>query len=1249
MVQLGDNSWVGSLLCFADELVLGRARVEESGRLAVSSISREDHRKLPTAVLEELSVTVRSEAYRIQRSGKGAKADRGWLRADQNQPSDAPEHWLRVFYHVFEKFPVRSLIDSAMDPEPSCPLQIGVVFTDGQDEAFEADAARVCKAYFNNLMEDLRRLNKPLAGLDLASTLSCQGLAETRGFMKKSTGKSYFLNHLTGTTFAISGSRCTDGAWMSLRFLSTDTLLVVLDFEGLGSFERSEQEDIFLSVLNASVSMFTVFRMESRFDKDIDGLFSRFQKGVQLIKNDARLFRGLLFMSVKDVNMNDRQGVVDELATKLNAIFDSSREHNFLTEMYAGQVEINCTPPFGTREYYQSMENDAAKRLLEIVSPIEGAGGGFSTGKAFLDCLRIVLAKISILDWTSMDKSTQKLVVSNVKQKLPGILRTGCHVPQSLVAEPTISPQMKEVVLQVGSQKKVFVSFEEVCQRYPGNATKWKALNRVAALDEIADETIDFGFDVTAIEDRGIKTIQRILIALFHKLCVLGYKEKDCARFTTEDQKCFDDFVAFVLRRRKMKVSLWLRSALDDRLSETRSKLEQRYVDQLVIFLSRCQHRCASCQLGCTHSAAHSTEMQHHCGTNHKCRGRCEYAECRVGSESKAPPCSRSAGHEGKCECEKGEHTCGQLCVLARAFNCDRTCSKLAEHPGDHRCSVQVHTCGAPCSAETCKAACVLDIQRRHVVHKCVEMQCLHECCMHGCKHICGEKNHFHGQADESRAFAEENGMTYSPNLCEDSVDMEGSPVTHMCLASHACPELCQVSGMCEQKVHLKKSSRTYQGARGSFEYIYQEMNGCKKQCICVVPGGRHDHEPLEHSCVAPTENAIEFSSMQTIHYCDVRCPCCDYYCNKPFGHMGLHDTSHGNMQRTYFLAKSNDIDLEDRKYQVGERGVAEMCNLFCTKMGRGHIHYLPCEGKGREHCVYTADASKDRRRHCEDELYPPPGKAMDELLHCRFWTTIGWEDPCSEEERALFAKCPFQCDAPEHEEADKAPSYCTLEAWHLPEMKPEVGDGFAYIHGHKFECVHAVDSGKFHNIFVLDNSGSMSGRPWKNLLCACNEFGINRLQDGGEGDLVSYITFSNCSIIHCEGEPLEEALKMKLPYYGGGTSFEVGLRAANEVLSRNDHKHFKAVVIFFSDGHPRDINLALAIAQRMRSMYVKYDFKAFVVGFGHVNLPVLQRMAVEMGGEYRHVLDASELQKEFQRIGAVLRKSEASLALVEA
>ncbi|KAL4101829.1 hypothetical protein PRIC1_005577 [Phytophthora ramorum] len=363
---------------------------------------------------------------------------------------------------------------------------------------------------------------------------------------------------------------------------------------------------------------------------------------------------------------------------------------------------------------------------------------------------------------------------------------------------------------------------------------------------------------------------------------------------------------------------------------------------------------------------------------------------------------------------------------------------------------------------------------------------------------------------------------------------------------------------------------------------------------------------------------------------------------------MGLHATSHGNMQKTYFMAKDKDIDIEDRKYQVGERGTAEMCNLFCTKMGRGHAHYLSCESKEEERCVYTADASKDQRRHCVDELFPPPDKDMDELLHAKFWSSIGWEDPCSEEERALFAKCQFQCNAPEHEEEDEAPSYCLLDAWHTPETKPEGDDGFAFVDGHKFECVHAVDSGKFHNIFVLDSSGSMSGQPWTDLLYACKEFGSNRWSDGGDSDVVSYVTFASHSNIHCEAVPLGDTLEMKLPFSGTGTSFEEGLRAANEVLSRNDFEKYKPVLIFFSDGHPRDINLGIALAQHIRSTYAKYDLKAFVVGFGNVNLPVLERMAAEMGGEYRHVLNGSELRMEFQRIAAVMRENDASL-LVDA
>lgn len=75
---------------------------------------------------------------------------------------------------------------------------------------------------------------------------------------KQSSGKSYLLNHLSGSLLDVAGGRCTDGVWMTMR-PTRECLYVLLDFEGLGSFERSEQEDMLLSIFNAAVSNITIF------------------------------------------------------------------------------------------------------------------------------------------------------------------------------------------------------------------------------------------------------------------------------------------------------------------------------------------------------------------------------------------------------------------------------------------------------------------------------------------------------------------------------------------------------------------------------------------------------------------------------------------------------------------------------------------------------------------------------------------------------------------------------------------------------------------------------------------------------------------------------------------------------------------------------------------------------------------------------------------------------------------------------
>ncbi len=102
---------------------------------------------------------------------------------------------------------------------------------------------------------------------------------------------------------------------------------------------------MFLSVLNAAVSHFTVFRIEMRYDKSIDELFKKFQKGAQLIKGDQRLYRGALFFSVKDVNGSDQDTVNGEVTSKLESVLRDNKENNFISSMYGGNVNVICSPP----------------------------------------------------------------------------------------------------------------------------------------------------------------------------------------------------------------------------------------------------------------------------------------------------------------------------------------------------------------------------------------------------------------------------------------------------------------------------------------------------------------------------------------------------------------------------------------------------------------------------------------------------------------------------------------------------------------------------------------------------------------------------------------------------------------------------------------------------------------------------------------------------------------------------------------
>ncbi|KAG7398655.1 Vacuolar protein sorting-associated protein 13A [Phytophthora boehmeriae] len=1000
-------------MSLADNLVVGAVNVHanDSGAFegALECISRDDYRGLPILplgmtflvdqpqcvciddqifVLDPLArkmyvfaiqVTVRSDSYRMQQcddseGSKTSESESGITNCLRKQ------HWMYTFYHVFEKFPVQGLLESG----PARHVKVNVICSSNSD----ANAVlENCHDFLSLLMSDLLALNKPLNGLNLteglavartldgislqtkslisllqtlitflpiqicraegnALTVLRDGMDDTLNEMdldmqtweaidiaesirfgllspllsawrgrcvvitsmgKQSTGKSYFLNHLTGSSFAIAGNRCTDGAWMTLRMMK-DILFVVLDFEGLGSFERTDQEDVFLSVLNASLSMFTIFRMEMRFDKVVDGMFSNFQKGTNLLKSDEHLFQGSLYMSVKDVNTNDNHAVLSEFKKKLELLM-ANREQNFLTTMYSGKVAINSSPPLGTNGYYASLRH-TRQLITKMIQ--DDPLSGFATGNSFHDCVRLVLAKISILDWTSVDETSQRLQMNDIYRKLPGALRTGCLIPvDAQTKSGTVQQYLMEPLLQ-NENDLATLRLDQLSRDYSEFLESWMTVNKMVLLDEWEDDSIDFGplcFDEDSL---NTEAVHLTLVNLFQRFLALISKGP-LDKLTEEDYANFDAVLSFLICRRETKVALWVKQLLGaERFMKEWEQIED-YFCTFKAMLSRCE------------------------------QGLCEYCIQNYSSGKQTPPCVIKAGHEGKCNCD------------------------------------------------------------------------------------------------------------------------------------------------------------------GVFQW-------------------------------------------------------------------------------------------GDHKYAVGDKGIAEMCNMYCSSAGRGHAHYMKCNKEIAATCLYTG--FEDQRRHCKSKLKSSLDYEIDEVLHKKYWETIGWEDPCqSAAERALFAKCPYMCNAPEHKGKDKSPSCCDLQAWHPPATPPPVLEqNVSYIDGHRFHCSHANATG-MHHVFVLDCSGSMRGNPWRMLLKGVREYLQTRLSSGSTQDVVSMVTFGDKGKTEYERVRIQSAPSRYVHFGGGGTYYANGLKEANAIISRSKSMLYKPVLIFFTDGRPADRKKGLKLATDIKHRYALFGLQTFVVG----------------------------------------------------
>ncbi|GLJ33423.1 hypothetical protein SUGI_0672620 [Cryptomeria japonica] len=396
--------------------------------------------------------------------------------------------------------------------------------------------------------------------------------------------------------------------------------------------------------------------------------------------------------------------------------------------------------------------------------------------------------------------------------------------------------------------------------------------------------------------------------------------------------------------------------------------------------------------------------------------------------------------------------------------NCNQLCSLRPEHPGQHKCNSPQHMCKTTCSLPSCNNPCVLSVESKREKHQCHERYCHSKCTISGCCRTCGEKDHFH------------------------ALDPYAA---HFCGNEHACPENCEMPGICEISTKLVRQTCHYMGQRGSCPYEQvSEQKGLRKDCCILIPPFERSHKGLH----------VHNRDAESVHYCDTKCQGCGYFCQLPINHHGLHDTVHGNMKNVRFSSENENIEIQDRKYKWGETGDAEMCDVYCRKQGRGHIHLILCPeykpeanmGLNPQQGMCTSNFH-DGSRHQTVKYGPDIDDPKDEMTHETYWRYIGFVDPDTQDEQQEFGGCNQYCIFAKHmvglDEEEVAEtktefsgdrsykSYCTKKMWHSAVLRTEENAnsaGYVSTDGHHFSCRHSMNV-PHHVIFVIDKSTSMA------------------------------------------------------------------------------------------------------------------------------------------------------------------------------
>ncbi|GBB85151.1 hypothetical protein RclHR1_11700001 [Rhizophagus clarus] len=672
--------------------------------------------------------------------------------------------------------------------------------------------------------------------------------------------------------------------------------------------------------------------------------------------------------------------------------------------MYKGGLSIIAWPLFNDIAWFE--------KLSYIKSKLDNQESKYENARTFLQKTKVIMAKLKICDWSSLNESLIQIRVATLKRLLPIAVFYGMEQRDPII-EPLVNHDSEILIdspidflvnenpikLLPDNKDESFIQFSEYLRNY---------------------------FEETVQSRKG----------------------------SHDDDEWFSEFYKFlkdIIKRRTSRVQNWYEQNTAKFPKDNSDIIDGRYalnqkIEELTRLWTLCGLTCHKCGLKCIKHCGH--KENHDCLTDHKCHFLCHFTEAH--DDSPIPECRYKAGHGGKHVCDKISHLCNEPCELIDKSNCHEKCSKVIGHDdGEHLCqSKRNHHCGKDCSLSTrtikgdyrCSNKCTIPYEEEHDLQRCENKICPIQCPIPSCRERCQSDDHFHAL----------------------------SKVDHFCGNEHHCQELCEYDGICHIAIEPKKQEETYKGkVRGtSITYTKYIQVSEKSRCIKKIPPNKFEHAGKH----------MHSEEKDAFHFCDKKCQFCEYYCTLPYGHPQIiHETKHGSMSQTEFTGEDDEFEYAKYNLRVGDQGIFVLCNLFCKELGRHrHIDYCKnvknCElgdqGRDIEHIEAKVSPNPDQpkdfishklfwERTCFKDPYTV--QEQEEFTKCDY--------ECPDEEHR---KTGFTGDPP-------TKSFCKSKLFHakLRPTKPKNDNGYISFDGHHFGCKNPYTA--YHIIFVLDRSFSMS------------------------------------------------------------------------------------------------------------------------------------------------------------------------------